>query len=76
MRKSLILAAALALCVVPCTAQDMNAAGATFPHPISKWSSEYSPNWMLDHGEAQVSQLAYAPLPGRVAGKVRTAVLP
>ena len=43
MRKSLILAAALAVCAAPCFAQHINAAGATFPYPIySKWFSEFS----------------------------------
>lgn len=43
MRKSSILAAALAVCVAPCFAQHINGAGATFPYPIySKWFSEYS----------------------------------
>jgi ABC-type phosphate transport system substrate-binding protein len=31
-------------------------------------------NWMLSQGEGQVSALDYAPLPGAVADKVRTAV--
>jgi phosphate transport system substrate-binding protein len=31
-------------------------------------------NWMLDHGEGQVSTLDYAPLPTSVADKVRAAV--
>ena len=31
-------------------------------------------NWMLDHGEGEVSTLDYAPLPGSVADKVRAAV--
>jgi phosphate transport system substrate-binding protein len=31
-------------------------------------------NWMLDHGEGEVSTLDYAPLPGSVADKVRSAV--
>jgi phosphate transport system substrate-binding protein len=30
-------------------------------------------NWMLDHGESQVSSLDYAPLPTNVADKVRAA---
>lgn len=43
MKKSLILSAALAVCVGPCFAQHINAAGTTFPYPIySKWFSEYS----------------------------------
>jgi phosphate transport system substrate-binding protein len=37
------LAAAIAVCAVPCLAQHITAAGATFPYPIySKWFSEYS----------------------------------
>ncbi len=31
-------------------------------------------NWMLEHGEGEVSQLDYAPLPSNVAEKVRAAV--
>lgn len=31
-------------------------------------------NWMLDHGESQVSTLDYAPLPANVADKVRAAI--
>lgn len=43
MRKTLILSAALAVCAMPCVAQHLNAAGATFPYPIySKWFSEYA----------------------------------
>lgn len=43
MRKTTILAAALALGVLPCGAQHINAAGATFPYPIySRWFTEYS----------------------------------
>ncbi len=43
MRKTLVLAAAIAVCAVPCLAQHITAAGATFPYPIySKWFSEYS----------------------------------
>ena len=43
MRKSLILATALAVCAVPCIAQHITAAGATFPYPIySKWFGEYA----------------------------------
>lgn len=39
----MILAAALAVCAVPCLAQHLTAAGATFPYPIySKWFSEYA----------------------------------
>jgi phosphate transport system substrate-binding protein len=30
--------------------------------------------WMLEHGEGEVSQLDYAPLPTNVADKVRAAV--
>jgi phosphate transport system substrate-binding protein len=42
-RKSLILATALAVCAVPCIAQHITAAGATFPYPIySKWFGEYA----------------------------------
>lgn len=43
MRKSLILATALAVCAAPCIAQHITAAGATFPYPIySKWFGEYA----------------------------------
>ncbi len=43
MKKSMILATAFAACAVPCLAQHLNAAGATFPYPIySKWFSEYA----------------------------------
>ena len=43
MRKSLILATALAVCAAPCMAQHITAAGATFPYPIySKWFAEYA----------------------------------
>jgi len=44
-RKSTILAVALAVCAAPCIAQaqHITAAGATFPYPIySKWFAEYA----------------------------------
>lgn len=42
MRKLAALLLALAVCVVPAFATDLNGAGATFPFPIySKWFSEY-----------------------------------
>jgi phosphate transport system substrate-binding protein len=42
-RKSILWVAALAVSAMPCVAQHITAAGATFPYPIySKWFAEYA----------------------------------
>jgi len=43
MKKTIMMAAAMAVCAAPCVAQHLTAAGATFPYPIySKWFSQYA----------------------------------
>ena len=56
MKKSIFLAAALALCTVSAGfAQKINGAGATFPYPIySKWFSEFS----SQHPGVQINYLS------------------